>query len=45
MQPLKSLIDKNGESYRANCVANKESVARLKAELYISHVAINNVSS
>jgi len=33
MQPIKSLIDKNSESYRANYAANLAGVERLKSEL------------
>src|SRR5215813_13653407 len=33
MRPIKSLIDKNSESYRANYAANMASVERLKTEL------------
>src|SRR5499433_1652387 len=33
MRPIKSLIDKNSESYRANYAANLAGVERLKSEL------------
>ena len=33
MRPIKSLIDKNSESYRANHAANLAAVERLKGEL------------
>src|SRR5262245_40335337 len=33
MRPIKSLVDKNSESYRANYAANLAGVERLKSEL------------